>query len=147
MKRAPGRTLHASRLRLPGGCGRRPHELTETIMRRVLVIAASSIALGACSNMSLPSFEMPSMSPTPSASTVEFVSEPAGLTSRRRRARLAGHLCALSVAASDFTTTFTLNGYQPQTVPVKQVQSQDDRGGLTVKFRSRELCQIRSMPS
>ena len=111
----------------PGGCGRRPHELTETIMRRVLVIAASSIALGACSNFSLPSFEMPSMTPTPAASTLEFVSEPAGADIKTSTGQTCKTPCALSVAASEFTATFTLNGYQPQTLPVRLIMSDEGR--------------------
>ncbi len=127
MKRTPGRTLHASPMRLPGGCGRRPHELTETNMRRVLVIAASTFALGACSNLSLPSFEMPSMTPTPAASTLEFVSEPAGADVKTSTGQTCRTPCALSVAANDLTATFTLNGYQPQTVAVRLTMSDEGR--------------------
>jgi hypothetical protein len=101
--------------------------LTETIMRRVLVIAVSSIALGACSNMSLPSFEMPSFQSAPAASTVEFESEPAGADVKTSTGQTCRTPCALSVAANDLTATFTLNGYQPQSVPVRMATSGEGR--------------------
>lgn len=96
-------------------------------MRRVLVTAASCIALGACSNMSLPSFEMPNMTPTPAASTVEFASEPAGADIKTSTGQTCKTPCALSVAATEFTATFTLNGFQPQTVPVRLTSSDEGR--------------------
>ena len=107
------------------GCGRRPHELTETIMRRVLVIAVSSIALSACSNMSMPSFEMPSLAP--SASTVEFESEPAGAEVKTSTGQTCRTPCALSVAGTDMTATFSLNGYQSQSIPVRMATSGEGR--------------------
>ena len=123
----PGRTLHVSSIQITWGCGRRPYELTETNMRRVLVIAVSSIALGACSNFSLPSFEMPSLQSAPAASTVEFESEPAGADVKTSTGQTCRTPCALSVAANDLTATFTLNGYQPQSVPVRMATSAEGR--------------------
>ena len=122
----PSRTLHML-VQITWRCGRRPHELTETIMRRVLVIAAASIALGACTNFSLPSFEMPSMTPTPAASTVEFESEPAGADVKTSTGQTCRTPCALSVAATDLTATFTLNGYQAQSIPVRMATSSEGR--------------------
>ena len=122
-----GRTLFVSSIHFTWGCGRRPHELTEIIMRRVLVIAVSSIALGACSNMSLPSFEMPTMSSSPAAATVEFESEPAGADVKTSTGQTCRTPCALSVASNEFTATFTANGYQPQTIPVRMSASADGR--------------------
>jgi hypothetical protein len=94
--------------------------LTETIMRRVLLITASSFALAACSSFSLPSFEMPSFgSAAPVAATLEFESEPPGADVKTSTGQTCRTPCALSVAANELTATFTLNGYQPQSVPVK----------------------------
>ena len=112
---------------LTWGCGRRPHELTETIMRRVLFITASCFALAACENLSMPKFEMPSFSSTPAATTVEFESEPPGADVKTSTGQTCRTPCALSVAASELTATFTLNGYQPAMVPVKMTESPDGR--------------------
>jgi hypothetical protein len=96
--------------------------LTETIMHRVLIIVASSFALAACSGGSLPSFEMPSLpsfSSTPATSTLEFESEPPGADVRTSTGQTCRTPCALSVPAAELTATFTLTGYQPQTIPVR----------------------------
>lgn len=113
------------------GRGRRPPELTETIMRRVLVIAASSLALAACSGsdfpkFSMPSFDMPSMPSTssaPATASLEFESEPAGAEVRTSTGQTCRTPCSLSVASADLTATFSAPGYQPQTVPVRVVAS------------------------
>ena len=70
---------------------------------------------------------MPNMTPTPAASTVEFVSEPAGADVKTSTGQTCRTPCALSVAASDFTATFALNGYQPQTVPVRLIMPDEGR--------------------
>ena len=101
------------------GCGRRPHEWTETTMRRVLVITASSIALAGCASFSLPSFELPSFQSKPAASTVEFESEPPGAEVKTSTGQTCRTPCALSVTANELSATFALTGYQPQTVPVR----------------------------
>jgi hypothetical protein len=121
------------------GRGRRPPRLTETIMRRVLVIAASSLALAACSGSDFPKFDMPkfdmpsmpSMASTPATSTLEFESEPSGAEVRTSTGQTCRTPCALSVAASDFTATFSAPGYQPMTVPVRMVSSGDGRDPMT----------------
>jgi hypothetical protein len=97
--------------------------LTETIMRRVLVITTSCFALAACSSFSLPSFEMPSFGTGPSATTLEFESEPPGADVKISTGQTCRTPCALSVAANELTATFSLNGYQPQTVPVRMTSA------------------------
>jgi hypothetical protein len=77
--------------------------------------------------MSLPSFEMPSLQSAPAASTVEFESEPAGADVKTSTGQTCRTPCALSVAASDLTATFTLNGYQPQSMPVRMTTSAEGR--------------------
>jgi hypothetical protein len=93
--------------------------LTETIMLRVFVISASCFVLAACSGFSLPSFQMPSLGSSAPASTLEFESEPPGAEVKTSTGQACRTPCALSVAANELTATFTLNGYQPQSVPVK----------------------------
>jgi hypothetical protein len=95
--------------------------LTEIIMLRALLITASCFALGACANFSIPEFKMPSLGSSAPVSTLEFESEPPGAEVRTSTGQTCRTPCSLSVAASEMTATFTLNGYQPQSVPVKTV--------------------------
>ena len=103
-------------------------------MRRVIVIAASSLALAACGSdfpkFDMPKFDMPSMpsmSSAPATSTLEFESEPAGAEVRTSTGQVCRTPCSLSVAAADFTATFSAPGYQPMTVPVRMVSGGEDR--------------------
>jgi hypothetical protein len=50
---------------------------------------------------------------------LEFESEPPGADVKTSTGQTCRTPCALSVAANELTATFTLNGYQPQTVPVR----------------------------
>jgi len=101
---------------------------TDKIMNRVVAFALCglSVALGGCSgmpSMSLPSFSLPS--PAPSATTVQFESEPAGAEAKTSTGQTCRTPCSLAVASNEFTATFTHPGYQPQTVPVRIVGSND----------------------
>jgi hypothetical protein len=99
----------------------------ETIMRRVIVIAAASILVGGCAEFSLTKFEipnlsMPSLTPPAPTTTLEFESEPAGAEVRTSTGQTCRTPCSLAVQATELTATFNLTGYQPQTIPVKMVQ-------------------------
>lgn len=59
----------------------------------------------------------------PSATTMQFESEPAGAEARTSSGQSCRTPCSLAVSASEFTVSFALPGYQPQTVPVKVVAS------------------------
>ena len=63
--------------------------------------------------------------PTISAgsSQVRLESEPTGADARTSTGQNCRTPCALSVPANDFTVTFSLPGYQPQSVPVRVVSS------------------------
>jgi len=93
-------------------------------MKRVLVIAASAMSLTACS--SLPSWMQFDLGKSvPAATTMQFESEPAGAEARTSLGQTCRTPCSIGVNASDFTVTFALAGYQPQTVPVRLVASTD----------------------
>jgi len=95
-------------------------------MNRPVAIAlgALSLALGACSGMpSMPSFSLPSAAPA--ATTVQFESEPAGAEAKTSTGQTCRTPCSLAVAANEFTATFTHPGFQPQTVPVRIVPSNE----------------------
>src|SRR5581483_8087826 len=89
-------------------------------MKRVVAIAVCGLSLAACS--SLPSwmqFDLPKSAPP--ATTMQFESEPAGAEAKTSLGQTCRTPCSLSVSASEFTVSFTLPGYQPQTVPVRVV--------------------------
>jgi len=102
----------------------RTHKETGTTMHRVVVIATASLALAACAGTSLPtfdisSFQLPKWQAAAPATTVAFESEPEGAEVKTSTGQSCRTPCSLSVPAADFSATFTLNGYQPQTVAVR----------------------------
>ena len=93
-------------------------------MRRIAVIAACGLSLAACSSMpSWMQFDLPK--PAPSATTMQFESEPAGAEAKTSSGQSCRTPCSLAVSASEFTVSFSLQGYQPQTVPVRVVASSE----------------------
>jgi hypothetical protein len=69
-------------------------------------------------------FETPSfMKSAPAATTMQFESEPAGAEARTSLGQSCRTPCTQAVTANEFTVTFALPGYQPQTVPVRVVGS------------------------
>jgi hypothetical protein len=66
-------------------------------------------------------FDLPRSAPAPT--TMQFESEPAGAEARTSVGQSCRTPCSVAVAATDFTVTFSLPGYQPQTVPVRVVAS------------------------
>src|ERR1043166_3731416 len=99
------------------------------VMKRVVAVAACGMSLAACS--SLPNwmqFETPSfMKSAPAATTMQFESEPAGAEARTSLGQTCRTPCSLAVSANEFTVSFNLPGYQPQTVPVRIVAPTDSR--------------------
>jgi hypothetical protein len=91
-------------------------------MKRIAVIAACGLSLTACSSMpSWMQFDLPK--PAPAATTMQFESEPAGAEAKTSLGQSCRTPCSLAVSANEFTVSFTLQGYQPQTVPVRVVAS------------------------
>ena len=71
-------------------------------------------------------FDTPSfMKSAPAATTMQFESEPAGAEARTSLGQACRTPCTQTVTASEFTVSFSLPGYQPQTVPVRVVASAD----------------------
>jgi hypothetical protein len=94
-------------------------------MKRIAAIAACGLSLAACSSM--PSLDWPSLpslpKPAPAATTMQFESEPAGAEAKTSLGQSCRTPCSLAVSANEFTVSFALQGYQPQTVPVRVVSS------------------------
>lgn len=90
-------------------------------MNRVVALAACGLALAGCSSMPswMPSMELPRSSGP--VTTVQLESEPAGAEAKTSTGPSCRTPCSLSVTGNEFTVTYTLPGYQPQTVPVRIV--------------------------
>lgn len=59
---------------------------------------------------------------------LQFESEPAGAEVKTSAGQTCKTPCALAVPAADFMATFALSGYEPQTVAVKVIPPDDQRG-------------------
>jgi PEGA domain len=103
------------------------------IMYRVVAVLACGVSLAACSSSWMPSFDMPSFggggggASGPASLAVE--SDPPGAQAS------AGGMscvtpCRLTVAATGpFNVSVALNGYLPQSVPIRVMQPDDPRLG------------------
>ena len=101
----------------------KPHERTVLNMNRVVIIAACGLSLASCSSMpSWMQFDTPK--PAPVATTMQFESEPAGAEARTSSGQTCRTPCSVAVTSTEFTVTFTLPGFQPQTVPVRAVAAE-----------------------
>src|ERR1700682_4366474 len=92
-------------------------------MRRVIVIAVSGASLAGCSSFSLDSFK-----PTPPSVQVQLESVPPGAEARTSLAPSCKTPCSVAVPAPDagFSVTYTLNKFQPATVPVQVIHIPGD---------------------
>ena len=88
-------------------------------MRRVIVIAAAGASLAGCSSFSLDSFK-PTPPPPPTVQ-VQLDSTPEGADARTSVGPGCKTPCTAAVPIPDggFTVTFSMNGFQPATVPVQ----------------------------
>jgi hypothetical protein len=74
-------------------------------------------------------FDTPAfMRSAPAATTMQFESEPAGAEARTSLGQSCRTPCSVAVTANDFTVSFTLPGYQPQTVPVRVTTPEGGEG-------------------
>jgi hypothetical protein len=92
---------------------------------RIIVIAAAGLGLAGCS-----SFSMPEMfKTTPPAVTVQLESLPPGADARTSTGQSCKTPCSVSVVAdNNFTVTFALPKYQPETVPVQIIRDPANPG-------------------
>jgi hypothetical protein len=83
-------------------------------------IALFGIGLAGCGMSNwLPSWDLKFPSSPPPAAAVQVESEPAGAEAKSSTGPSCRTPCSLTVATADpFTVTFTLAGYESQTVPV-----------------------------
>ena len=91
-------------------------------MRRVIVIAAASLGLAGCSSFS--SFSLDAFKPGPPTVQVQLDSTPPGADARTSLGPSCKTPCSVPVTADgSFTVTYTLNKFQPMTIPVQVIKS------------------------
>jgi hypothetical protein len=92
-------------------------------MRRVIVIAVAGATLAGCSSFSLDSFK-----PTPPTVQVQLESVPPGAEARTSLGPSCKTPCSVAVPAPDagFSVTYTLNKFQPATIPVQVIHVPGD---------------------
>ena len=113
-------------------------------MNRVFVIVSSSLALAGCTSGSgtdwLPKFE-------PAPVSIQFQSEPAGAEAKTSTGESCQTPCALSVPPDkEFSATFSLAGYQPQTVPVQLTKPEGVETALQPNPVAVELAAAKTPP-
>jgi hypothetical protein len=93
----------------------------ERNMTRAIAVVACSLGLAACSSWNtswMPSYEL--FSSKPSVATLTIESDPPGAEARTSTGGICRTPCSLPVQVSDeFTVSYVLTGYMPQTVPVR----------------------------
>jgi hypothetical protein len=90
-------------------------------MTRAIAVVACSLGLAACSSWNtswMPSFEV--FSSKPAVATLTIESDPPGAEAHTSIGGTCRTPCSLPVQVSDeFTVSYALTGYMPQTVPVR----------------------------
>jgi hypothetical protein len=92
-------------------------------MRRVIAIAVAGYSLAGCSSLSWDAFKA-----TPPTVQVQLESSPAGADARTSLGPGCKTPCSVDVAAPDtgFSVSYTLNKFQPATVPVQVIHIPGD---------------------
>lgn len=95
-------------------------------MHRVIAIAVAGASLGGCSSM--PSFSWDYFKPTPPTIQVQLDSTPPGADAKTSLGPSCKTPCSVSVPAPDagFSVTYSLNRFQPATVPVQVIRNPGD---------------------
>src|SRR5262245_60865443 len=92
-------------------------------MRQVIVVAVVGLGLAGCSSFSWDSFKS---APPPVQVALESV--PSGAEARTSNGQTCKTPCSLNVPAAEagFSVTFTMNKFQPATVPVRVISTPGD---------------------
>jgi hypothetical protein len=97
-------------------------------MSRVIAAVACGLTLAACS-MSMPSLDFFKSSPATEQLRIE--SEPPGADARTSQGQTCRTPCELTVpSGGELAVTVAMNGYQPQTLPVRPEASDGGSGKL-----------------
>ena len=96
-------------------------------MIRAIVVAACGFGLASCS-FSMPSFDLGGSRPATAVLNIE--SDPPGAEARTSTGGVCRTPCTMGVSvANEFTVTYSLEGYQPQTVSVRPAGRESRSGG------------------
>jgi hypothetical protein len=97
--------------------------VTGLIMRRVIAIAVTGLGLAGCS-----SFSLDSLRPAPPPVQVQLESVPPGADALTSLGPGCKTPCSVALPApeSGFTVTYTLNKFQPTTIPVQVIRLPGD---------------------
>ena len=92
-------------------------------MRHVIVIAVAGVSVAGCSSFSLDSFKS-----APPAVQVQLESVPSGADAKTSAGPGCKTPCSVAVAAADggFSVTYTMNKFQPVTIPVQVINNPGD---------------------
>src|SRR5712672_676756 len=92
-------------------------------MRRVIVVALAGASLAGCS-----SFSFDSLKPAPPTVQVQLESVPSGADAKTSLGPGCKTPCSVAVPAPDsgFSVTYTLNKFQPATIPVQVIHIPGD---------------------
>jgi hypothetical protein len=92
-------------------------------MRRVIVIAVAGASMAGCSSLSLDAFK-----PTPPTVQVQLDSVPPGADAVTSVGPSCKTPCSVAVQTpnSGFSVTYTLNKFQPMTIPVQIIRTPSD---------------------
>lgn len=90
-------------------------------MRRLVIIAAAGLSLAGCSSMSFDAFKS-----APPTTTVQLESTPPGAEALASSGQSCKTPCSITVPGNDFSVTFSLDKFQPATVPVTVVVNPGD---------------------
>ena len=86
---------------------------------RIIVVVAASLGLAGCSSFSMPDM----LKSAPPTVTVQMESLPPGAEARTSTGQTCKTPCAVAVTVeNNFTVTFSLPKYQPETVPVQVIR-------------------------
>jgi hypothetical protein len=89
----------------------------------VILLGAFGLTLAGCSSGSVNGLLPGMASSNPAKATVQLQSQPPGAQAQTSLGSSCQTPCSLELAASnDLSVTFSLNGYQPQTIQVKPAQ-------------------------
>jgi hypothetical protein len=95
-------------------------------MRRVIAIVAAGASLAGCS--SFPSLSMDAFKSTPPTQQIQLDSMPPGADARTSLGPGCKTPCSVAVTPPDsgFSVTYTLNKFQPATIPVQVIRNPGD---------------------
>jgi hypothetical protein len=102
-----------------GDCDSKRRKSDGMIIGRVIVITMAAASVAGCGG-----FSLDALKPTPATIQVQLGSEPPGADAKTSLGPGCKTPCSVEVAAPDsgFSVSFTLNRYQPVTIPVQVIR-------------------------